>query len=80
MSILKNRREARRANQRHNHLMRAADHLIFGRTNAELTAADLIALAFGRHQYRITETEAVDYLNAGLVLRNRTHRLTAPAA
>ncbi|MEV6165705.1 hypothetical protein AB0L71_28095 [Streptomyces sp. NPDC052052] len=63
---------------RHARLMRAADSLIYGQDTKELTAADLIALAFGRYQLRIDETEAVDYLNAGLVRRGRTRRLTAP--
>ncbi|MFF2411881.1 hypothetical protein [Streptomyces sp. NPDC058092] len=80
MSNLKKFREARHASRRHTRLMRAADHLIYGRTDAELDAADLIALVFGRHQLRITETEAVNYLNAGLVRRSRTRRLAVPNA
>ena len=80
MSKFEKYREARRAHRRHTRLMRAADHLIFGKPDAQLAAADLIALAFGRHQLRITEAEAVDYLNAGLVRRDRTRRLTTPDA
>lgn len=75
MSKFKKYREARNTNRRHARLMAAADHLIYGRNAEEVSAADLIALAFGRHQIRITEAEAVDYLNAGLVRRNRVHRL-----
>ncbi|MEU8740629.1 hypothetical protein [Streptomyces halstedii] len=67
-----------RTNQRHARLMRAADFLIFDHDTDELAAADLIALAFGRYQIRITEAEAVEYLNAGLVRRGHARRLAAP--
>ncbi|MET8746181.1 hypothetical protein [Streptomyces sp. NPDC004728] len=64
--------------RRHARLMRAADSLIFGRDIDSLVPGDLIALAFGRYRIRIEEDEAVEYLNAGLVRRDRPRRLTAP--
>ncbi|MCX5345898.1 hypothetical protein [Streptomyces atratus] len=67
-----------RTSLRHARLMRAADSLIFGQDTEALAAGDLIALAFGRYQLRIDEAEAVDYLNAGLVRRGHTRRLTTP--
>ncbi|WP_327260016.1 hypothetical protein [Streptomyces sp. NBC_01240] len=78
-TIFKNRREVRRANQRHARLMGVADRLVIGRLADPATPAEVAALAFALHQIRITESEAAEYLNAGLVRRGRKP-LSIPAA
>ncbi|MEU0596248.1 hypothetical protein [Streptomyces ardesiacus] len=49
---------------------------------SRVTAAQVACLAFARHQLRITEDEAADYLAAALVARGHStdHRLAAVAA
>ncbi|WP_120680580.1 hypothetical protein [Streptomyces hoynatensis] len=63
--------KARAARRRHEQLMAAAGRLIsrkitsgFRTPQYEATTADLIALAFGRHQLTIDETEADRYIAA----------------
>ncbi|WP_329203940.1 hypothetical protein [Streptomyces sp. NBC_01435] len=68
-----------RTNRRHARLMSIADSLILGRAADAPTTDEFIALAFGRHKLRITEDEAFDYLNAGLVRRGHSPR-PAPQA
>jgi hypothetical protein len=67
-----------RARQRHTRLMSIATSLILGRDESAPTTEEFIALAFGRLQLRITEDEAFDYLNAGLVHHGRKPRPGAP--
>ncbi|UUA11600.1 MULTISPECIES: hypothetical protein [Streptomyces] len=76
-----------RARQRHSRLMRVAVHLV--REEAVLssdpaaweriTPAQVACLAFARHQLRINEEEAADYLAAALVARGypSDHQLTS---
>ncbi|MFF1916118.1 hypothetical protein ACFVYE_31940 [Streptomyces sp. NPDC058239] len=68
-----------RANQRHARLMNIATDLILGRDADAPTTDEFIALAFGRYELRITEDEAFDYLNAGLVHHGRKPRPTPQA-
>lgn len=68
-----------RTKQRHSRLMRVVDQLVFCQMEEEATPAQVIALAFGRHQLRITEDEAAEYLDAGLVRRGHKPR-PAPAS
>lgn len=64
-----------RTRQRHYRLMTAAVHLVREtelRISAEpehVTYEQVAALAFGRHQIRVEESEAADYLAAALVSR-----------
>ncbi|MEV4872856.1 hypothetical protein [Streptomyces syringium] len=67
-----------RARKRHIRLMNVAWHLV---REAELrvtgepsqvTAVEVATLAFGRHQLRIEEDEASDYLAAALVTRGHS--------
>lgn len=67
--------ENRRAQQRHNRLMRAADSLV-GPLQAPATHADLAALAFGLHRIELREDEAARYLDAARVRRG--YRLPEP--
>ncbi|MEV5249862.1 hypothetical protein [Streptomyces werraensis] len=67
-----------RARQRHTRLMRVADHLvrqeemISSEAASRVTVAQVACLAFARHQLRITEKEAADYLAAALVARGHS--------
>ncbi|MCX4682648.1 hypothetical protein OG413_46745 [Streptomyces sp. NBC_01433] len=67
--------ENRRAQQRHNKLMRAADKLV-APLEAPATPADLAALAFGLHRIELREDEAARYLDAARV--GRGYRLPEP--
>ncbi|GAA2426243.1 hypothetical protein GCM10010255_80640 [Streptomyces coeruleofuscus] len=64
-----------RARRRHNRLMKVADHLIRDAAVTSssgperVTTAQVACLAFARHQLRIDEEEAADYLAAALVAR-----------
>ncbi|MEW2272157.1 hypothetical protein [Streptomyces griseofuscus] len=74
----------RRAFHQHQRLMRVAfkvvsRHAICGDSNTASTA-EIVALAFGEHQLRITETEALNYLNAALADRGYPLRSAAPQA
>ncbi|MFF8506399.1 hypothetical protein ACF07L_38045 [Streptomyces anulatus] len=60
--------ENRRARQRHNKLMHAADRLL-GPLKAPATPADLAALVFGLHRIELREEEAARYLDAARVRR-----------
>ncbi|MFF9301292.1 hypothetical protein [Streptomyces sp. NPDC014764] len=74
-----------RVRQRHNRLMRVADHLvrdaavISSEVASLVTAAQVACLAFARYQLPITEEEAADYLAAALVARGHStdHQLAA---
>lgn len=66
--------KARRAEAlRHAALMTTARHVISRHTlhgeSLQDSPAGVVALAFGRHRLRITEAEALDYLNAQLADR-----------
>jgi hypothetical protein len=62
-----------RAKQRHTRLMRVAGDLVDRATlkassgPEDVTTAQVACLAFARHQLRIDEDEAADYLAAALV-------------
>lgn len=62
-----------RARQRHTRLMRVANHLVreamLDPTSSpdQVTTTQVACLAFARHQLRIDEDEAADYLAAALV-------------
>ncbi|MFH8558917.1 hypothetical protein ACH4FE_35745 [Streptomyces celluloflavus] len=72
----------RRAQQRHNRLMAAADHLVLqavlrpGTRPEEVTSEEVVA--FGRHGIRIEASEAGDYLAAVLVTRG--HKISSLSA
>ncbi|MEU5483508.1 hypothetical protein [Streptomyces mirabilis] len=61
---------------RHQRLLRLASVLV-SPLQLPATPADLVALAFGRHQMEVTEEEAARYLDAALV--DRGERLPCPA-
>ncbi|WP_217553102.1 hypothetical protein [Streptomyces sp. GbtcB6] len=70
-----NKSKARRTeNRRHRALMSVADHVVSRHVIAgdseQATTGEIIALAFGRHQLRITHAEALDFLNAQLAARS----------
>ncbi|GGZ19897.1 hypothetical protein [Streptomyces nitrosporeus] len=67
--------ENRRAQQRHNKLMRAAHNLV-GPLEAPAAPADLAALVFGLHRIELREDEAARYLDAARVRRG--YRLPEP--
>ncbi|MFG3275968.1 hypothetical protein [Streptomyces luteogriseus] len=64
-----------RARQRHSRLMKVARHLVQGAAvlasdtaaRERITPAQVACLAFARHQLRIDDEEAADYLAAALV-------------
>ncbi len=64
-----------RDRHRHTRLMRVANHLVRDAavTSSDgpgrVTTAQVACLAFARHQLRIDEEEAADYLAAALVAR-----------
>ncbi|MEU9057108.1 hypothetical protein AB0D37_43220 [Streptomyces sp. NPDC048384] len=67
------------ANRRHSRLMNVATALvreaegILASAPVETVTADRVrVLAFGRHQLRISETEAAEYLAAALVSRGHS--------
>jgi hypothetical protein len=70
-----------RARSRHNRLMNVANRLVREaglKSSAEkITPTQVACLAFARHQLRIDEDEAADYLAAALVARGYSteHRL-----
>lgn len=75
--MFKNRKARRQSAVRHGLLLRVAlkvvsRHVIHGdldQVPSQTLAAEIIALAFGEQQMRITDPEALDYLNAALVDR-----------
>jgi hypothetical protein len=70
---LKKARARRAANARHRALMTIASHVIARHVrlgDTSTATAEVIAIAFGRHQLRITDDEALDYLNAQLAERS----------
>ncbi|QNT96760.1 hypothetical protein HEP81_06525 [Streptomyces griseofuscus] len=74
----------RRAFHQHQRLMRVAfkvvsRHATCGGPDTASTA-EIVALAFGEHQMRITDAEALDYLNAALADRGYPLRPVAPQA
>ncbi|WP_328743582.1 hypothetical protein OG436_39310 (plasmid) [Streptomyces caniferus] len=84
---LRARKTERLARQRHNRLMSAAEHLIREAvlkpttSPEQVTATQVACLAFARHEMRIDEAEAADYLAAALVERgyNTDHMPAVPA-
>lgn len=78
------KRAARRAeDRRHQQLLRIAQHIVsrvtLERRIEDIDVAEIVAVAFGRHQLRITEDEALDYLNAVLAERGYPLRTVHPA-
>ncbi|MFF4933552.1 hypothetical protein ACFY2H_32365 [Streptomyces griseofuscus] len=74
----------RRAFHDHRRLMHVAckvvaRHATCGDPDTASTA-EIVALAFGEHQMRITDAEALDYLNAALADRGYPLRPAAPQA
>ncbi|MFF1297956.1 MULTISPECIES: hypothetical protein [unclassified Streptomyces] len=72
--IFSKKQAARRtAARQHRQLMAAARHILSRHalegTVTRINPAEIVALVFGRHAVRITEDEAVDYLNAALADR-----------
>lgn len=70
---LKKIRARQAAGRRHRQLMRAASdvvrrHYLLGEAE-NATPAEIVAVAFGRHELRIDVDEALDYLNAVLAER-----------
>lgn len=69
MSWTQNRAAARR----HRDLLTVAQRVVsratLDRSTEQIGLAEITALAFGRHQLRITDAEALDYLNAVLAER-----------
>ncbi|GGR45820.1 hypothetical protein [Streptomyces netropsis] len=70
-----------RARKRHIRLMNVASHLVreaesrlMGEPSrvTAVTAVEVATLAFGRHELRIEEAEATDYLAAALVDRGHS--------
>lgn len=63
------------AARRHTRLMKVALHLVceadlnLDKKPEDVTAVEVSTLAFGRHQLRVQEEEAGDYLAAALVAR-----------
>ncbi|MFD5398581.1 hypothetical protein ACFWJW_30770 [Streptomyces sp. NPDC127097] len=72
---LRARKTERLARQRHVRLMSVAEHLIREAvlkpttSPEQVTAMQVACLAFARHEMRIDEAEAADYLAAALVER-----------
>lgn len=82
MSILQTRAARRAATRRHQQLLDAARHTVSRHavedTITRIDPAEIVSLVFGRNAIRITEAEALDYLNA--VLADRGYPLhQAPA-
>lgn len=77
------KRAARRADdRRHKKLMDATRHIV-SRASLEhrikdIDLTEVVALAFGRYQLRITEDDALDYLNAVHAERGFPLRSTHP--
>ncbi|GFE20058.1 hypothetical protein [Streptomyces nigrescens] len=71
--MFKKHAEKREASRRHRQIMNAAYHLLTPGlhldTTARLSPEDVVVLAYGRHQIRITEEEARDALGAALLER-----------
>ncbi|MFD9984060.1 hypothetical protein ACFWZJ_27175 [Streptomyces massasporeus] len=75
-----------RAKQRHSRLMKVAKHLVRDASvlssdtaaREQITPAQVACLAFARHQLRIDDEEAADYLAAALVAGgyHSDHQLT----
>ncbi|MEU9406219.1 hypothetical protein AB0E08_11000 [Streptomyces sp. NPDC048281] len=82
--MLKKRAARRAASRTHRQMMDAARHVL-GRHVLEDTVphvdpAEVVALVFGRHALRITEQDAIDYLNALFAERGfPLHTTPAPA-
>lgn len=71
--MFKKTRERKAAAQRHRLIMAAARHIvsrhvIYGEVTRAIPA-EVVAYLFGKSSLRISEAEAVDYLNAVLVDR-----------
>jgi hypothetical protein len=69
------KRTARRAEaRRHATLLQLADRVVSRHTlhgdSMQATPAEVVALAFGRARMRVTDAEALDYLNAVLADRS----------
>ncbi|MGI5532502.1 hypothetical protein ACQEVX_35575 [Streptomyces syringium] len=75
---LRARKAKIQARQRHSHLMSVAEHLVRQATLSptaspeQVTATQVACLAFARHEIRLREDEAADYLAAALVARGYT--------
>ncbi|RSN13762.1 hypothetical protein DMH25_08205 [Streptomyces sp. WAC 01325] len=66
-------RARKAADRRHRQLLRAANDVVSRRSLAgtidDIDPAEIVAIAFGRHELRIDVDEALDYLNAILAER-----------
>lgn len=80
MSYLQNRKTKQAAARRHSQLLRTANDVVsrgsLDRRIADLDPALIVALAFGRYELRVTDEEAIDYLNAALAERGFPLRYT----
>ncbi|MFD9192963.1 hypothetical protein ACFWCA_32715 [Streptomyces phaeochromogenes] len=69
----KQRQAKKAATRRHAQLLRAAHSVVsrgtLDRSVQDIAPAEVVAVAFGRYELRITEDEALDYLNAVLAER-----------
>lgn len=79
----KEHRARKDADRRHKQLLVAARHVVsrgtLDRRIEDIDLAEVAAVAFGRYQLRITEDEALDYLNAVLAERGFPLRTAHPA-
>jgi hypothetical protein len=72
-----------KANRRHNKLMKLTHNLLHNayvsasRTPAQVTASDVAAHAFGRHQIDLDLDEAQKFLDAARVARGETTHTAA---
>ncbi|MFJ2162388.1 hypothetical protein [Streptomyces sp. NPDC087856] len=81
MSWTQNRAK-KQATRRHRDLLSVAQRVVSRATLDRSTGqiAEVVALAFGRHELRITDDEALDYLNAVLAERGfPLHAAALPA-
>ncbi|MEU0069522.1 hypothetical protein ABZ027_08255 [Streptomyces sp. NPDC006332] len=82
---LKKIRAKKAADRRHRQLLLAANHVVnrsvLDRSVEQAAPAEIAAIAFGRYELRISDDEALDYLNAVLAERGcplRTADTNAP--
>lgn len=78
----KEHRARKDADRRHKQLLLAARHVVsrgtLDRRIEDIDLAEVVAIAFGRYQLRITNEEALDYLNAVLAERGYPLRCAHP--
>ena len=82
MSIFHKRAARRADDRRHKQLLAAAEHVVsrgtLERRIEDIDLSEVVAVAFGRYQLRITDDEALDYLNAERGYPLRTTHPTLP--